>query len=74
MPILHFNKDKELDPDKHMEHHIFIQDEIDDKQKADDIKHKALSTIIVAGILSVFSALGSVIWYAINDYIQRGGK
>lgn len=74
MDKMTFDENKKIPFETHTEHHIFIHSLLNKKDKVDDIKHKALSTVVIAGILATFSGLGTIIWYAITSFVGKGGQ
>lgn len=74
MSRLQLDEDRKIPFETHTEHHIFLHELISSKEKRDDIKHKVISTVVIAGVLSVFSGIGTIIWHAITSFVEKGGQ
>ena len=68
-----FDEEGNILPMVHNEHHVFvhkIKSEAERKAEfMDDIKKSTVKSLILAGVLSVFS----LVWWAFNQFVRNGG-
>lgn len=67
-------KDGKIPFEKHTEHHIWIERKKEQDEKIEEVKSKVKTSVLIGIVLSVFSGMWAIAWYAIKVFIERGGQ